>query len=195
MKVKKIGALCKAAKRCYLWNELTVAGEIRRQWITNGEAMWPVAGLPQLSESNLSTLFEFSPNQLKEMIVKEEALPEKLYGILFDYAAGEEVLQESIIRLRKDGTEYAALTAGNRVVWLATELLRPCWGSEPRIVLRSLPDRDVLAVMDGLLLAGIIMPAVMGADLYRELLRLGCSAPKPVTPAEELPEDKDDADQ
>ena len=191
MKVKRIGALCKASKRCYLWNELTEAGEIRRQWISNGEGLWPVSGLPMLSESNLSTLFDFSPNQLKEMIVKEEALPEKLYGILYDFAEGEEALQESFIRLRKDGTEYMALTAGSRVIWLATELLRPCWGNQPRLVRREIEESDAIAVLDGLMLAGIIMPAIMGVDLYRELLRLGVSAPRPVTQPEEPPEDED----
>ncbi len=54
-----------------------------------------------------------------------------------------------------------------------------------------------MAVLDGLFLSGIILPDVVRDDLFRELLRLGTSAKRPVLPPVEAPEedDDDDADQ
>lgn len=48
-----------------------------------------------------------------------------------------------------------------------------------------------MAALDGLFLSGIILPAVLRDDIYRELLRLGASAPRPVVP----PEETEDADE
>lgn len=191
MKVKKIGALCKSEGCCYLYDELTEDGEIRRQWISCGTAMWPVSGLPMLRESNLSTLFDFSPNQTEKMRIKEEAMPENLYGILYDGRDGESVLQESFIRVRANGTELMALTVGAKTIWLDADMLRPCWTKETRLVRREAENREYIAVMDGLFLSGIILPVVMMPETYRELLRLGVSSPKPVVPQEPADNDED----
>lgn len=195
MKVKKIGALCKARGTCCLFDELTEAGEIVRQWISNGAAMWPVSGLPILRESNLATLFDFSPETVKKMRIKETEMPETFYGILHDLRDGEAQMQESAVRILRDGEELMALTAGATVIWLKTALLAPCWSKETVLVQRECDDVKAVAVLDGLFLSGIILPAVVQDETFRELLRLGCSAPRPVTPAEEIPEDEDDADQ
>ncbi|MBO7668336.1 MAG: hypothetical protein J6T26_07725 [Firmicutes bacterium] len=194
MKVKKIRALCKARGTCYLFDELTQGGEISRQWISNGAAMWPVSGLPMLSEANLSTLFDFSESTVEKMKIAEKELPGWLCGVSYDLRDGETQLQESNIRLRVDGEELMALTAGATVYWLRADYLKPCWTKETQLILRRDEDGEaVIAVCDGLFLAGIVMPAVLQPEVFRELLRLGVSAPKPVTPPEETPEDEDDA--
>jgi len=193
VKVKKIGALCKARGVCCLFDELTEGGEISRQWISNGAAMWPVSGLPQLSEVNLSTLFDFSPNVVEKMKIAERAMPMLLAAVSYDLRDGEAQLQESSVRLRVDGEELMALTAGSRVIWLRAELLAPCWTKETQLILRESDDVTVVAVCDGMFLAGVVMPAMVQDETFRELLRLGVSAPKPVTPAEDIPEDEDDA--
>lgn len=195
MKVKKIGALCKAQGVCYLYDELTDEGEIRRQWICNGIAMWPVSGLPQLRESNLATLFDYSAETVKKMRIKEQILPETLYSVCHDLRDGEPELQESSIRVMRDGEELMALTSGAKVTWLKSALLAPCWTKETKLLRRTREyGMEVVAVCDGLFLSGIIMPAVVQDEIFRELLRLGCSAPGPVTPPEEIPEDEDDAE-
>jgi hypothetical protein len=194
MKVKKIGALCKARGVCYLFDELTEAGEIGRQWISNGAAMWPVSGLPMPREANLSTLFDFSESTVEKMKIAEKELPGWLCGVSYDLRDGEPQLQESSIRIRADGEEFMAVTSGASVYWLRADYLKPCWTKETQLILRKDEDGDaVIAVCDGLFLSGIVMPAVLQPEVFRELLRLGVTAPKPVTPAEDLPEDEDDA--
>ena len=192
MKVKKIGALCKEAGKCLLFDELSREGEIVRQWICNGYAMWPVSGLPQLREANLSTLFDFTANATEKIYIKEIELPEALYAVLYDLRDGERELTESTVRIKVDGKEIMALTAGEDVIWLNTKLLAPCWTKETQLVARG----ERVAVLDGLFLAGIIMPYNVQPDTFRELLRLGTSAKTPVLPPVEPPEDEgeDDAD-
>lgn len=195
MKVKKIGTLCKARGRCYLITELTEEGEIKRQWISNGAAMWLVSGLPLLTESNLSTLFDYSPNVAEKIQIKAAELPQKIYDVTHDLRDGERLLQESSIRIRVDGDELMALTAGERVIWVRSEMLAPCWTKETQLVLRETGNGDdAVAVCDGLFLVGIVMPAVMQEETFGELLRLGVSAPRPALTQEEEPEE-DDADQ
>ena len=193
MKTKKIGALCKAQGICYLFDELTEEGEICRQWISNGAAMWPVSGLPQLRDANLSTLFDFSAETVKKMRIAEKELPATLYAVCHDLRDGEPELQESIIRILRDGEELMALTSGPKVTWLKSALLAPCWTKETKLLRRKREDgMEVVAVCDGLFLNGIIMPAVVQDETFRELLRLGVSAPGPVVPTEEA-EDEDES--
>lgn len=195
MKVKKIGALCKAQGVCYLYDELTEEGEIRRQWICNGVALWPVSGLPMLRESNLATLFDFSAETVRKMRIKESELPEPMYDVCHDLRDGEPELQESFIRVLRDGEELMALTSGTKVTWLKSALLAPCWTKETKLLRRQRKyGMEVVAVCDGLFLSGIIMPAIVKDEIFRELLRLGCSAPGPVTPPEDLPEDEDETE-
>ena len=193
MKTKKIGALCKAQGICYLFDELTEEGEISRQWISNGAAMWPVSGLPQLRDANLSTLFDLSAETVKKMRIAEKELPATLYAVCHDLRDGEPELQESIIRILRDGEELMALTSGSKVTWLKSALLAPCWTKETKLLRRKREDgMEVVAVCDGLFLNGIIMPAVVKDETFRELLRLGISAPRPVAPTEEA-EDEDES--
>lgn len=151
MKVKKIGALCKAEGRCLLFDELSQEGEIVRQWISNGFAMWPVSGLPQLREANLSTLFDFSANATEKMHIKEQEIPGTFYEYLYDLRDGERELTESSVRIRVAGEELMALTTGSDVIWLKASLLTPCWTKETRLVARggicggagrAFPERD-----------------------------------------------------
>ena len=192
MKVKKIGALCKSMGVCLLYDELTEEGEIRRQWISNGNALWPVSGLPMLSEANLSTLFDFSESAVEKMKIAEKELPGWLYGVSHDLRDGEPQLQESGIRIRADGEELMAVTSGASVYWLRADYLKPCWTKETQLILRRDEDVDaVIAVCDGLFLSGIALPAVLQPEVFRELLRLGVSAPKPAVPPENA-EDEDE---
>ncbi len=190
MKIKKIGALCKENKKCFLLDELSPEGEIIRQWISNGFAMWPVSGLPQLREANLSTLFDFSANATEKIHIKEQEMPGVFYEFLYDLRDGERELQESTVRIREDGMELMALTTGPDVIWLNASLLTPCWTKETRLVARG----EYVAVLDGLFLSGIILPVVVGDATFRELLRLGTSAKRPVLPPVEAPEDEGDDD-
>ncbi len=151
MKLKKVGALCKAARKCLLFDELSPEGEIVRQWISNGFAMWPVSGLPQLREANLSTLFDFSANATEKIHIKEQEIPGMLLDYLHDLRDGERELTESSVRIRVDGEELMALTTGADVIWLNVSLLTPCWTKETRLVARgglcggagrAFPERD-----------------------------------------------------
>ena len=190
MKVKKIGALCKAQMQCLLFDELSPEGEIVRQWISNGLAMWPVSGLPQLTAANLGTLFDFSPEQVKKMRIKEDALPEDLCGLCYDLRDEEEELIESSIRILEDGVELMALTVGGTVLWLNSALLAPCWAKETKLVRREHADIKAVAVLDGLFLSGIILPALPSTGVYQELIRLGTSRERP-TLQSDAPENED----
>lgn len=191
MKVKKIGALCRASGACLLYNELGEGGEIRQQWISDGGALWPVSGLPSLREANLSTLFDFTPQQTEKIYIKEQELPGHLYEVLYNARDGEDEMQESPMRITADGRTLMALTVGGGVKWLKAEELKPCWTSQTRLVRRRTEKGDVIAALDGLFLSGIIFPLLLPEAYYREMLRLGTSAPRPVVP----PEETEDADE
>ena len=191
MKVKKIGALCRASGACLLYNELGEAGDIRQQWISDGAALWPVSGLPSLREANLSTLFDFTPQQTEKIYIKESELPGYLYDVLYNARDGEDELQESPMRITVNGRTLMALTVGGGVKWLKAEELKPCWTAQTRLVRRRTEKGDVVAALDGLFLSGIVFPLLLPEEHYRELLRLGTSAPRPVVPQEET-EDADE---
>ena len=82
-----------------------------------------------------------------------------------------------------------------KITWLKSALLAPCWTKETKLLRRTREDgMEVVAVCDGLFLNGIILPAVLRDDIFRELLRLGVGAPGPVVPPEDNGEEPEDED-
>lgn len=191
MKVKRIGTICKARKTCILYNEDNADGVIVRQWISCGAAMWPVSGLPMLQEKHLSSLFQFEAKQAKEMRIFEDLMPDTLREVLGDWEEWEADLQESSLIVAGEGMSLSMLSSGDKNLWINRDLLLPCWTGQTRIIRRESGLGPVAAVMDGMLISGIILPAQLPPDFYRELLRMGCSSPRPVTPPEEPPEEED----
>ncbi len=70
MKIKKVAALCRKSKRFHLWNQRNQKGEIIRQWLGDGCAMYALNGAPVLDETSLCALFDISEADRGKMEIR-----------------------------------------------------------------------------------------------------------------------------
>lgn len=174
MKLNKIRSLCKERGRCYLFDEFRPeSGELVRQWLSDGTGLWPVSGLPVLQERNLGTLLGLNEKQAEKWTIQERELPEDLYAATGDLMAGESQVKESFLSLSISGRELLPVPcAGGGVLWVDRARLEPCWSRQTILAARETDTRQILAVFDGLLLAGILLPEPIPEDVRRELRRV-----------------------
>ena len=58
MKIKSIAAICKKNKNIAIFERYSDDGDILTQYISDGSAVYPVVGLPQLDKESLLTIFD-----------------------------------------------------------------------------------------------------------------------------------------
>ena len=57
MKIKSIAAICKKNKQVVLFNRYSDSGTLS-QYIGDGNAVYPISGLPELDEESILTIFD-----------------------------------------------------------------------------------------------------------------------------------------
>ena len=83
MKIKKIEKLCKEAGRIYLYDEPGTVdeetGELdepTRQWMGDGNAVYPLDGMPYLAEREVCAIFDIDEKKRDKIVINhEENLP------------------------------------------------------------------------------------------------------------------------
>ena len=65
MKIKSIAAICKKNKQVVLFNRYSDSGTLS-QYIGDGNAVYPISGLPELDEESILTIFDVPEKQRKD---------------------------------------------------------------------------------------------------------------------------------
>lgn len=164
MKLGKIGALCKNAKRFVVYNVASV------QWISDGAALYPLRELPPLEEENIYTIFDIPED--KRGKIAFEARDNHPYGISFDDAVkGESVMQFMPITFFYHGTLLSPMKCESGILFIDRRYLAP-FDDGIALYERFYPggDRPYVAVKRGMLLEGIITPAEIATVELAEML-------------------------
>lgn len=64
MKIKSIAAICKKNKQVVLFNRYSDSGTLS-QYIGDGNAVYPISGIPELDEESILTIFDVPYNSAK----------------------------------------------------------------------------------------------------------------------------------
>lgn len=95
MKLKKIASLC-AKTKCIFLSDVPNGddGDVS-QWIGDGNACYPITGLPYLEQDNIFAMFDLTDKQAGKYFFKHVSAPE---GISFkDYEPGEHQLSDGYL--------------------------------------------------------------------------------------------------
>ena len=65
MKIKSIAAICKKNKQVVLFNRYSDSGTLS-QYIGDGNAVYPISGLPELDEESILTIFDVPEKQRED---------------------------------------------------------------------------------------------------------------------------------
>lgn len=169
MKIRKLAALCKAAKHIQLVDEKN-----GKQWVGNGATLYPLLGLPTMSEVQVMRMFDI-PQSDNEKYHVHRADVDDLPVDLSDIANGETKLQPPDICITYAGQKFMPLAASGTVLWINPEYLDPVRKSGDLDLYKRVDSRGIpyIAVKAGMMLEAIIYPLNMGEKLINRLKALG----------------------
>lgn len=168
MKLGKVGALCKRAKRFIIYN---VYGG---QWISDGCAIYPLVDLPRFDEDNIYTLFDIPEDKRGKVQYDEKTgLP---YGVVISDSVPDEVeVRHTFIGISYRGEVYTPVCGRGGILFIDRRYLAP-FSDDITIYERYYPnsDRSYLAVKRGMLLEGVIFPSdIATQELAQTLIAIG----------------------
>lgn len=154
MVIKHIAKLCKKTGTVRLWDD-----EDRDvQWISNGQAAWPLYGMPYLDADNVLTALDIPEKDWDKITVKEMEQPESLG--FDDIPDGEKALRDPALTIIFGGRVAMPIETSEGLALIDPELLRPL-KDVSQLTLherRSTLGELYLAAKGGMLLQGILLP-------------------------------------
>lgn len=176
MKLKKLAALCSRAGMYKLYNQVRASGEVEVQWLGDGEALYPLYGLPYVTEMELYRMLDVPDKKQDEIMFAQDDLPE--WMDVRDVCAGEQRVVESGVVIRVNGAEMLPLRWEDKLIYISRRHLDPVSdAAELDLYVRmGRKGQQYVVVKDGLQLVGIIMPpncvTTQFADTMAELANM-----------------------
>lgn len=169
MKIRKLAALCKAEKTIQLVDEKN-----GKQWVGNGATLYPLLGLPTMSEVQVMRMFDI-PQSDNEKYHVRRADADDLPVDLSDIANGETKLQPPDICITYAGQEFMPLPASGKVLWINPEYFDPVRKSGDLDLYERVDSWGIpyIAVKAGMMLEAVIYPLSVGDKLPGRLKQLG----------------------
>ncbi len=153
MKIQKIIDLCKKSGELYITDVQGV------QWVGNGQAVYPLIGLPEFTPETICETFGLSEDVRSKMILNTKEV-EVFGGIDFSDLNGKEEIAEILrIGISYGGAHLMALKCDDTIYFLKRTYLTPFEG-EVELWKRQTGNIEYLVIATGMLVMGIVLPEV-----------------------------------
>ena len=158
MKIKRIAAICSRAGIFQLWNKIDGEGVVS-QWLGDGNAIYPLNGLPLLDKDSLCAMFDIPEKKREKLIIQCEDMPEAIDTA--DSDPLEILLEGKEMTIGYEGRQMIPLQTKDGVIFIGEQYLEPL---ADEMDLLSLYERKTpkgahyVAVKAGMMLRGIIVP-------------------------------------
>ncbi len=155
MKIKKVAALCRKSKRFHLWNQRNQLGEIIRQWLGDGCAMYALNGAPVLDESSLCALFDISETDREKMEIRLEDVPAGIN--LGDSVLGEKPVERDYPDILYEDALLHCMESDGRLLLVDSRYLSPLDDMPEKYFFeRETANLPYVAVKAGMLIRAVI---------------------------------------
>ena len=178
MKLKAIASMCKRSKQIMLV-DIGVDNQCCVQWVGDGTAMYPLYGMPHLEEDQIYTLFDVPEKDVGKMMFNSfRTDDDECIGLNFADTDNEEheLEQIGLSLVVGSGIVRPYRTSNGGVLFLDTAALTPINDALDYLTMHERTTRagqTYVAVKNGLLLQGIIMPMkIEKRQLMNRLLEL-----------------------
>lgn len=159
MKLNSIAAICKKNKCVILFDKVNEDGDCVAQWIGDGYACYPVAGLPYLKEENIMTIFDIPDKDRSKWHFRSDPLPD---GLCFeDTDGGERQLDKADMTIGFGGESLMPLHTLGGLVFIQSKYLAPLADSFSVLELferRTEKGLSYIVAKAGFLIQAVIMP-------------------------------------
>lgn len=152
MKLNAVWALLRQRKRINITGEST-------QWVGDGNAAYPIYDLPELKEDTLRALLDVDKSKWGQFIVKQvdTTFSEE------DNDPYEVPLTDFGITISHAGRELIPLVSAHKIYYIPAKYLKPFGGVDDVLlyVRRFDSGGEYIAIKEGLLLRGIVLPCII----------------------------------
>ena len=158
MKMNSIASICKKRKNITLFERRLESGDVQ-QYISDGFAVYPIVGLPYLTEESILTIFDVAEKEREKWIVRHANLPE---GLNFeDTDVNEVTIGESVISIAYGGTVLKPLYTPGGMTFIESRYLVPLKDVMDFLQLyerRTETGTPYIVAKAGFLLQAVILP-------------------------------------
>lgn len=167
IKISKIAKVCKSTGQALIYD---VDGT---QWIGAGSAIYPLYGMPEVDTDTIKAVLSLSEKDADSMTIMDCAVPT---GISFtDRESGDISIGAPLLRVFYGNEQCSAYSVTDecgetKLLMIRDEYMRPfsdCY-LPAELVYRHEGDIEYIAVMDGLILTGIVLPVDIKDDRFVE---------------------------
>lgn len=158
MKLKKVGALCNSVNIYRLHDKVDSTGEIV-QWLGDGNATYPLLGLPYMNEESLYRMFDVTEKKQDKAYFTHEAMPEALD--VDDVSKTDQVAEDMGITISYGGTVLLPLSYTGGILYIQSKYLGPMEDQADFLQLyvrRNESGGRYVVAKTGMLIAGVIYP-------------------------------------
>ena len=173
MKIKSIAAICKKNKQVVLFNRYSDSGTLS-QYIGDGNAVYPISGLPELDEESILTIFDVPEKQRKDWLVRYRDIPERIS--FEDTDETERHVEREGISIIYSGRTLKPIRTTRGLVFIESRYLSPVADVLDVLELyerRTAEGTPYIVAKAGFLLQAVIMPCdVISAQFVQRLQEL-----------------------
>ncbi|MDR3148756.1 MAG: hypothetical protein LBT88_01880 [Oscillospiraceae bacterium] len=164
MKLKAIANVCKINNTVIIFNA-SGGG----QWISNGHAVYKLDGVRPLEAKDFLTLFDIPSDKRDAWTCETQDETSSTNLNLENDCAGESFAKLLPLSFTYLNQTYCGFTAENeRSILVRHELIKPfmpfCEYTQFYVRHRQSDEKPYLVVKDGLLISGVVLPAVLPAN-------------------------------
>lgn len=158
MKIKSIASICKKNKQVALFNQYGRECDTVMQYMGDGNAVYPINGLPELDKESVLTIFDVPEKQREDWFVKYASIPE---GINFDDTdETEQFIEQSDLSIVYSGKILKPLQTRHGMVFIESRYLSPMADFMDVLELyeRRTLNGTYIVAKAGFMLQAVIMP-------------------------------------
>lgn len=123
MKLKKVAALCRQTGMFYLFDQVDENAEVVCQWLGDGYAAYPIAGLPYMDTDNICAMFDITEKKQEKLIFRREQAPDIINWS--DNDPKEYQLEDPKLCVRYEGRDMLPLSTSAGITFIREKYLAP----------------------------------------------------------------------
>lgn len=170
MNLKKVAALCGQESTFQLFDQVDKNGEVVCQWLGDGAACYPIAGLPYMDMDNICVMFDISEKKQEKSILRHSQAPGSINWEDTDPA--ERQFDDPKLCVRWEGREMLPLRTSAGITFIQKKYLTPLDRQEYlRLHERKSQGGGVYIVAKvGMMIQAVIMPVDVVTDGFVDKL-------------------------
>ena len=166
MKIKSVERICKSEHLITL-----IGSEAGNQWIGAGDALYALHGFPQMDEGSVFAWMDIPEAKRNKYVFRHD------YELYDEYDFADATVDERYIErgryvINTPTVSLEPLNVSEGVIYINTEYLKP-FGAGMMLYERKSRDGGIyIAVKEGLIIKGIILPRIVERSMADDLLEI-----------------------